>query len=361
VAKSLLAAAHERWPDRCFLLTVSTTTAFKLAQSAPPAEPVTWFPFDHRAVVRRFFEETNPAMLVLVETELWPNVIREAARREVPVAVVNGRLSDTHFPRLKNMGAMASALAQRISVAAVQSDHYGDRFRDLGVAPDRVHTTGNIKFDSVATEVPSEKQEDIRQAWSIAEGDPLLVFGSTRPGEEALAARCWERLREDFPRLRLVVAPRHSTRAEEAAACFAEPVTRRSALAKGQPVDDSRILILDTVGELVSFYGLAAAAVIGGSFYPGVNGHNPIESAALSVPTIFGPHMNNFGEAAALLAASGGARQVQSADELASALATLFRDDEDRRAMGQRAREVVSTQRGATQRTLDLLEGLLRD
>ena len=211
--------------------------------------------------------------------------------------------------------------------------------------------TGTTKFDTVATEIEPALRQRTRRDAGFAAGAPVIVFGSTRPGDEALAAQCWCYLRDRVPGLCLVVAPRHNGRAVEAAAHFGDEARLRS-------TDDhapTAVLVLDTHGELVHFYAIADVAVVGGSWYPGVEGHNPLEPAALGVPTVFGPFMGNFAEAARALLHGRGARQLFEPGELPALLEDLLADPTERRALGTRGRKAVLDNRGATKRNLDLI------
>lgn len=360
VAKPLIAAMRRRWPEAPHLLTTSTINGHALAQSCGADAEIAWFPMDHPWVVRRFFDRAQPRALVLIETELWPNVLREAHRRAVPVVLVNGRISDKHFARYMRFKALLRSGLARLSAAGMQNDEYADRIVAIGAPREVVHVTGNIKFDGVATSLEADLVARLRAESGLSPGAPTLVFGSTRPGDEALAARCWSVLRDEFPSLRLVIAPRHLERLREALAPFDEPVIRRTEVLQGRRPTSERVFVLDTVGELVSFYGLASIAVIGGSFYPGVNGHNPLESAALGIPTVFGPYMRNFMDPARVLLEAQGARQAPGPEALTDMLRGLLRAPEEAARMAQRGREAVLANRGALERNLDLIASVLQ-
>ncbi|MFP4500332.1 MAG: 3-deoxy-D-manno-octulosonic acid transferase [Candidatus Hydrogenedentota bacterium] len=360
VARALLHAMGERFPAYPRLLTASTLAGFRIAQTAGnDIAALTWFPFDTPGAVRRFLGEARPAALVLIETELWPNVLRACAERGVPVLVVNGRISARHYQRYQRLRVLARSLFTQLTAVGAQDETHAARFRELGTPAACVHVTGNTKFDAVPAHVPPHTRQRLRAENGLGKA-PVLVFGSTRPGDEALAAACWRTLRDAFPALRLVIAPRHGERLREAMAPFAgEAVLLRSAVKAGHAPAGERVLFLDTVGELVSFYSLADAAVIGGSFYPGVEGHNPLEPAALGVPAVFGPHMDNFAEPARTLLQAQGAKRVYEVGALSGVLHDLLGDATLRRNMGTRARKCVLDNQGATGRNLELLAGLI--
>jgi 3-deoxy-D-manno-octulosonic-acid transferase len=230
----------------------------------------------------------------------------------------------------------------------------------LGARPEAVRVTGNQKFDAAPAELPPKQRQRLRLEYGIGPDDPVLIFGSTRPGDETLAADCWQNLRQKHPRLRLIIAPRHLDRVAEALAAFGGAALRRSEWPRATPRDPRAVLLLDTHGELVDHYAIASLAVIGGSFYPGVEGHNPIEPAALGIPVVFGPHMKNFAEPAALLREGGGARQLPGPDALCGALEALLADPPALQRMGTLARRTVLDQRGATARNVALITGALR-
>ncbi len=354
-ARPIVKALQARLPKVPMLLTVSTETGHVLAEKVCAEFAVTWSPFDTRAAVRRFLDKAQPRALVIVETELWPNLVRETRRRGVPVIVVNGRISDKHYPRYRRWRSFFAEVLRHVTAIGAQNDAYAQRFAAIGAAPGITHVTGNTKFDGVTTGIDAKARSRLRTENGFQPGQPILIFGSTRPGDEALAAACWRALCKDLPGLRLIVAPRHLERLPEAVAAFSEPILRRSEVKEGRSPDGERVFLLDTVGELVSFYAIASVAVVGGSFYPGVNGHNPLEPAALGVPTVFGPYMSNFTDPARALLAARGAIQVSRPEDLCAALRSLLADPAEQRQLGTRARKAVLDNQGAIDRNVDLV------
>lgn len=358
-ARPLVEAVRERWPHTPVVVTVSTVTGRALADRTLPAlATVMWLPFDHPWLVRGFVRRLRPRLLAIVETELWPALLHETAAAGCPIVLVNGRLSDRHIGRYRTFRSLLSPYLNEIGCAAMQNAEYARRIEDLSLPAERVHVTGNVKFDGAKSELDAARLEALRNEVGIGSGDRVVVFGSTRPGDEALAAQCWERLQRSDPRVRLVIAPRHLDRVREALQNFPEARLRSEATSLG-PTGPSQVLIVDTHGELPLFYALADVAVVGGSFYPGVEGHNPIEPAALGVPVVFGRYMGNFGDPSRMLVEAGGAKQVADPDSLPDVLESLLSDGARRRAMGAQARQVVIDNQGAVARTLDLLEAAL--
>ncbi len=358
-ARPLVAAIRATFPERPFLVTTSTMTGHKRALELYGSDNVTWFPFDTSRAVRGFIGALQPCALVLFETELWPNVLATCQGQKIPVLLANGRLSDKHQARYARYRFWYGPLVRNIDVACMQSDGYAERLAALGVDRARIHVTGNIKFDAVTTSIAARERQRIRTVWGLREEDVVLLFASTRPGDEDLASACWATLREEFPRLKLVLAPRHLDRAQEGVTPFSEPVALRSEFGRNDAREEARVFVMDTLGELSAFYAVAHVVVVGGSFYPGVNGHNPLEAAALGIPTVFGPYMSNFGEAAQVLVAAGGSVQVPCAEDLYLALSTLLGDKARQRQMGTAARRAVLSNQGAVGRTVEHLEALL--
>ncbi|HEX72239.1 MAG TPA: 3-deoxy-D-manno-octulosonic acid transferase, partial [Candidatus Hydrogenedentes bacterium] len=358
-ARPIIHALQERFPDTPVLLSVSTASGHALAQKDPAGALLTWFPFDVKETVRHFVRAANPRALILIETEIWPNVLRETRRFGAPVIVVNGRLSDKHIARYRRWRRFFAPIFMQLTAVGAQNDDYARRFIEIGADPAAVKVTGNTKFDGVITSVDPRMRIRSKAENGFPPDHPILLFGSTRPGDEALAAQCWRALREEFPSLRLVVAPRHRDRLEEAMAPFDDPILRRSEVQQGRMPAGERVFFLDTVGELVQFYAIASVAVVGGSFYPGVNGHNPLEPAALGAPTVFGPYMSNFTDPARALTDAHGAIQLRGPESLCETLRALLRDPARQRQLGTRGRKAVLDNRGAVQRNVDLIADVL--
>ena len=360
VAKPLMAKLQERFPGVSILLTTSTVGGYELARKQVSGTELAWCPFDLAASVRKFIQRARPRILVLVETEIWPNLVREARRADIPVVLVNGRLSEKHFARYRRFQWCLKQVFSLVSAAGMQTEEYARRIVQLGAHPDGVQVAGSIKFDTVQTELDAHTRARLRRALGVQPGHPILIFGSTRPGDEALAGTCWRALRDAFPGLSVIVAPRHMDRLPDAIRAFDEPVLRRSEILDGKLPSGARVIILDTVGELVQFYAIADVAVIGGSFFPGVEGHNPLEPAALGVPTVFGPYMKNFPEPAEVLREENGAIQVQAPEELPEALRRLLADPAECRRLGTRGRRAVLSHRGALARNVELIARIMR-
>ena len=339
------------------MLTVSTRTGYDHAQSRCEPATLAWLPFDHAPLVQEFVRQVQPRLLALVETELWPRLVYECTRAGVPIALVNGRLSARHYKRYRLARAFFRPTFERLSLAAMQDEAYRERAIALGAHPAKTIATGSTKFDGARLSFSGEERAAVWHDLQLPPSTDIIVFGSTREGgDEALAQRCWERLRDD-PNRHLVIAPRHNTRLEDALKPFSEPVLRFSDALKGQARNGERITVVDVTGHLVRCYAIARVAVIGGSFYGAVNGHNPIEPAALGIPTLFGPKMGNFRDAAEQLTAAHGAVQVASPDDLPQAILDVLTGGEGE-ALGSRGREVVVQARGAIARTLDAMATL---
>jgi 3-deoxy-D-manno-octulosonic-acid transferase len=353
-ARPLLRALRTQFGEQSVLLTVSTVTGRALAEDSSAEVPVTWFPFDTPSAVRSFFGAARPRALLLVETEIWPNVLREAGRRGVPVFIVNGRISDRHYTRFQRFARLFPGAFPGLHAVAAQSAEDADRYRILGVPPSRVQVLGSAKFDAVRISIDIHERARLRRQLGLTPDQVLVIFGSTRPGDEALAAECWATLKGQYPDAHLLVAPRHVERVPEILPLFPGALLR----SHGQRThfrERGDVMLLDTVGELATFYSIATVAVIGGSFFPGVEGHNPIEPAALGIATIFGPYMKNFAVPARALLAQNAAVQVPAPGALCAALQALLADTTERRCLGTRGRRVVLENRGTVDRTLALI------
>jgi 3-deoxy-D-manno-octulosonic-acid transferase len=358
-ARPLLPVLRERFPRHRLFLSTTTMTGNEVARkSVRGVDGLFYAPFDFPHPVRAALDVLNPSLLVLVETELWPNLIHEARRRGTRVALVNGRISPRSFPRYRRVRRLLRSVLSEVDLFLMQGEVHAERARELGAPPERVQVTGNLKYDAVEPGRLPERLARLIQGG--AEPRPLWVAGSTVGGEEELVLSAFHRVRERVPRARLLVAPRHPERFASVpplveAAGFR--CLRRSAL---DPLAwrDGEVLLLDSLGELAQVYALASVVFVGGSLVP-AGGHNILEPAVAGRAVVVGPHMENFQEIAEQFRSERALVQVASPDELAREVSALLVDAERRRGLGDRARELVSRNRGAVSRTADALGSLL--
>ena len=376
---TLVPAFHQRHPG--WLVVVSSTTDTGLAEARkrfPDLAVVAW-PFDFSWAVGVALDAVKPALVVLTESELWPNFLRAAKRRNVPVVVVNARMSPRSFARLRRVAGLARRLLfANVTRFAVQEEEYAERLRKLGVPGAKLVVTGSVKYDGAIGERGTPKTGELARLMSLASGgretpglnyrgshaprSPVVwLAGSTHAPEESIVLTVFARLRERFPHLRLILVPRHPDRFEEVARLVEQsglPFARRSRVAEPLP-EMPAVVLLDTVGELGAAWGLADVGFTGGSLDGKRGGQSMIEPAGYGVPCAFGPHVWNFRDAAKRLVEVGGAVMVRDAEELETELAKLIADAGRRGRMGAAARELVRRQQGATARTLEVLHAVV--
>jgi 3-deoxy-D-manno-octulosonic-acid transferase len=358
---SLVRTLDALLPDCLVVISTTTRTGQQLARERFGRRRVFYCPLDLPWAVRAWLRALQPRLLILAETEFWPNLLSGCFRRGIPVSVVNARISDRSWPRYRLLRLWFRPLLGRISRILAQSQTDAERLRALGCLPERVSAAGNLKFD-----VPAASQaEATLQLSSLATHLRLIVAGSTLDGEEAALLAAWPRLLAADPNLLLVLAPRHPERFAAVAALLARSGfswLRRSDWsstppAEIQPLSPGAIVLLDTIGELASVYSLASIAFVGGSLVP-AGGHNPLEPARFAVPIVIGPHYANFRAITEDLLAQNALR-IAANGRLAETLIDLLQNPADSRAMGERAKLVFDRQAGATGRCAEALLELL--
>ncbi|MGA2672384.1 MAG: 3-deoxy-D-manno-octulosonic acid transferase [Terracidiphilus sp.] len=357
----LVKALDAALPEYFIAVSTTTRTGQELARERFGANRVFYCPLDLPWAVRAYLNTLEPRLLVLAETEFWPNLLSGCFRRGIPVAVVNARISDRSWPRYRRLRWLWKPFLERLSQVLAQSGTDVERLKAIGCRPERVSVAGNLKFDVRA----AEEADAIRQLKDVAPGLRWVVAGSTLEGEEAALLEAWPRLLDADPELAMVLAPRHPERFGAVAALLLRsgiPWVRRSdwrsqAVGTLKPLDPGEIVLLDTIGELASVYSLAAVAFVGGSLIP-AGGHNPLEPAQFGVPIVMGPHTVNFRAITEDLLAHRAVR-IAAKEELAGVLIELLRDSEAARTMGERARQVFDQQAGATGRCVDAVKKLL--
>jgi 3-deoxy-D-manno-octulosonic-acid transferase len=363
-ARPLISELKRRYPNLRMFLSTTTMAGQQLARrSVQDVDAVFYFPFDLGFVVRRTLDLVRPKLFIMMETEIWPNLLRECRSRGVKTAVVNGRISARSFPRYRMVRPMMRRVLDDIDKFLVQGEESARRFIDLGADPARVVVTGSLKFDSLelsSTALQARARDRVLRYFRIASSRPVIVAGSTMKGEEAHVLRAFRRVRTAAPNTLLVLAPRNPERfgeAEQLARSEGWKVARRSDLAvDAEPRVD--IVILDTIGELATIYQIATVVFVGGSLVA-TGGHNVLEPAVFGKPIVFGPHMQNFLEIADAFISNGAGVQLANDQELDEAFLSLIGDPVRRARLGAAARALVEANRGANEKSVTVLASLL--
>src|SRR5215203_1415929 len=363
-ARPLARALLEGYPGHALVVSTTTLTGQRVAREAfkGQAARVFYFPFDWAWSVRRALRALNPSVVLMMETELWPRFFRECRRRGVSVALVNGRISEKSFGRYRAIRPFIRRVLSDLSLAAAQTNADAARLSALGLPPERLRVTGNVKFD-IEEMAASPLTEELRRRFRIDKDRPLVVAASTHAPEERVALESLKLLHSDAKRPRLLVAPRHPERFGEVASLI-----EASGLSWARRTDAPResdaacdLILLDSIGELRAVYPLAEVVFVGGSVAP-VGGHNVLEPALAARAVVTGPHTFNFKAIVAALLERDALVQLPETQgppadalSLARALRGLLDDEVRRRRTGERARAVLEENRGATARTVELL------
>lgn len=323
-----------------------------------------FLPLDLKVCLKPFFARLRPQLLIVAETELWPNLLRLARDNGTKVVLVNARLSQRSFRGYARFGFFFRGVVQSVDWIFAQTKEDADRFRQLGAT--RVSVAGNLKFDAKPP-ARGELSRSLRRGLEYSKRGPVLVAASTMAGEEPLVLRAWDSIRQKYPQAMIILAPRHPRRFEDVAELLAGEHRRFIRRTSLDPVDlgpqlaQTEILLLNTIGELAGVFELADVAFVGGSLVP-TGGHNLLEPAFWAKPVVFGPHMENFRDLAQQFLAAGAAFQVDGCDSLAARLIDLFASSELRTQVGENARQLVQSGSGATERVVerlsDWLEGI---
>ncbi len=360
-AVSLIRGLKKSFPEHALVLTNVTETGHAVAQDIPEIDLCLFFPFDISWAVRRVLRQVRPDIVVIVETEIWPNLVRCSQQAGIPLVLVNGRISDRSFPRYRKVRRFLQPVLNRFACLCMQTEQDGQRILTLGALPERVSVTGNLKFDMSCDGISSLTTESVRAAYGLPADSLVLVAGSTHPGEEELVLDAFVELRAQGVELCMVLAPRHPGRAHEVGQLLTlrgfNWVARTSLDGSTGALKAGDVLLVDTVGELLKLYAAADAVFVGGSLVP-VGGHNVLEAALLKKPVLFGPHMENFREIARLVVDAGAGKQIRST-ELTSELEAMLHDPETMQAMGLAGYNLLHQHAGATERTVSHIQRLL--
>ena len=349
LGKALISKLKENGEARPIVLSTFTSAGFDQAKKEG-VEYVFRMPPDFLLWIKPVLNHLCPAILVLIEAEMWPGLISECNHRKIPVLLANGRITQKSFDRYRSFSFVFKWIEKNISFFSMRTKKDADRILGLGVDSKKVGVNGNIKFDILVTKdniSPLEKKES---GW--------VVFGSTRPGDEGPVMEAVTKLYQEHPGLNFVIAPRHLERLSEVKELMVSYGIEFQLHSERLGSKNTRLVLLDQLGELNGYYAKGCLAFVGGSFNPRFGGQNIIEPASYGLPVVFGKHMNNFEEEARLLVESGGGIQLNNPEELHGVLNQLLADQEERQRLGKKAWETVVKNRGAVNKTIELITRL---
>lgn len=354
-----LSDSHE---DLSISVSVTTPTGREQAtKHLSDLAQISFLPFDNSNAVSRFLQRIRPDLLVMVETEIWPNLIYQCGQNNIPTLLMNGRMSAKSAQKYQKLSSLTRDTMSRISSVLAQFEADAHRFIELGCAADSVRTLGNLKFDAFLSDQLKKSAAELRDSWQLA-SRPVWIAASTHPGEERSLLELQSQLMQQFPDLLLILVPRHPERRPEIENLISiqglSPVIR-SELEKESVVDNHiSVLLVDTLGELNLFYGLSDLAFVGGSLIPH-GGHNPIEPALWDLPVLTGMHCHNFMEITEQLVTVGSLRQCTDSEKLRFELADLLANSDSRKTRGRLSRQVITGNQGSLERQKAQIERLL--
>jgi 3-deoxy-D-manno-octulosonic-acid transferase len=360
-ARPLLKALRNRYPNHAIVVTNTTETGKTTAAGFPEVDLCLYFPFDFLPSVRAMLRSVKPCIIIIMETEIWPNFCREAARNRIPLLLANGRISDRSIKRYLTFSWFFRPALRCFSTICMQSDIGRQRIAAIGADPETTIVTGNLKNDIPSQQVNEIERTRLRTLYAIPQDCCVLTAGSTRDGEEQYVISTYKKLTAERDNLFLVLVPRHPDRTGEIASLLDSAgvrYQRRTALSDNRLLQSGEVLLVDTVGEMMNLYALSDVAFVGGSLVP-LGGHNLLEPASVGVPSIFGPHMANFREIETLVLQYGAGIQIQNPEELTAACRALITSAELRCVLGQNGLKLMRDNGGATERHMEVIAGYL--
>lgn len=363
-ASPIVKELRRAYPEQKILVSTVTATGNAMAKRImTDADAIIFFPLDLPGLPSKVIDQIEPALFLPVETELWPNFMATLAKRQIPIVMVNGRISDRSFKRYGRFQPLFKEMLSSVSRFCMQSEQDAHYIQQLGAEPAKVVVTGNTKFDQVYSEVGEQEKNLLQNQLGLAPDQLVLIAGSTHSGEEEIILAAFKKLQEQYKTAKLILAPRNILRTPEVIdICKGQSLTavRRTELQFfPQSPLQSEVVILDTIGELGRFYSLASFVFIGGSLIPR-GGHNVLEPAAHGKPIIVGPHMFNFKDSYDLLTKGQACLTVQDAQSLAQELLVLAKDPEKQRQMGEQASQLIAANQGASALTVSYIQQVLR-
>ncbi|HEY5653912.1 MAG TPA: 3-deoxy-D-manno-octulosonic acid transferase [Pontiella sp.] len=359
VALKFIKAYRSKYPDACFALSTTTSTAHAIGRKEIDDRDVLfYFPVDLPIIIKKVLCIVNPERLVLVEGEFWPNLIRLADNKGIPISLINGRMSERSYKGYRKLKPLTSDILRRIKPVCVQVNKDAERMIGIGAPAEHVHVMGTVKFDVAERDLEGETgAREVMQKLHVTEDAVVLLGGSTWPGEEAVLCELYKKFKPDYPNLFLVLVPRHVERASEVIQCLEGQklsFVRRSQVELFDGTERPDVLFVDTTGELRNFYSVADMIFVGKSLKEN-GGQNPIEPAMYGKAVVVGPNMENFPSVMPVFVEQNAVMQVADEAELEEVIGLLLSDVELRTALGDRSAKVVAENRGVIERTVECL------
>ena len=369
-AKNITEKIDQEFPEWETFISTSTNTGFSVAKQNFKSKDVIYFPIDLSWITKKVIRQTKPSYILLVELEIWPNFLASAYKKNIPIIIVNGRISSKSFRAYKIISFFSktfyNSLTNNKNVYCARTELDAQRFRDLGIPDEQVFVTGTMKYDNIPTHADEDSKRELANLFHIKDNDIVLIGGSTHEGEEEILLRVFDKLNKSYPSLRLIIAPRHIERTKDVSRLVEKAgytpllkTTIEGPEYKWQNTN-KHVIILDTVGDLGKVYSLSDLVFVGKSLVPS-GGQNMMEPAGLGKPVIFGPHTSNFKEEVDLLLQKNAAIMVETEEELCRTIEDLIKNPEKAKDIGQKAQDVVNEKRGATERNMEIIRNILRN
>jgi 3-deoxy-D-manno-octulosonic-acid transferase len=361
----LLKRIKKEFTDLKIVLTTMTFTGNETAKTyLPEADQVLFLPIDHPFIIPRVIEKTQPNLLLIAETELWPNLLQSCGKKGIPIVLFNGRISQKSFQRYQLFKFFFKKCLKHISLFLMQTEEDRTRIIEMGGESQKTRVVGNLKFDQTFPSFTQEVVAEMAKHLGLQGNENILIAGSTHTGEEEILVNLYKELKKSNPHLLLILAPRHLERLEEVERILRKESfswLRKTSLSLGTGRSDQErpdVILLDTLGELMGLYSLGTLVFVGGSLVP-VGGHNPLEPLFFRKCVLFGPHMFNFLEISNRLIENGGAIQVSGKEDLFSQMKRLLFDEDARKEVGEKGYQFLQKHQGATERMFEEIRPLL--
>ncbi len=358
----LIQEIKKRYPSQKIILsTVTVTGSYTATIKAREVDAVIYFPFDYPFIVKRVVKKINPKLFITLETEIWPNILRELKRNNIPSVVISGRISNHSYHKYRWGRFFFRKVLKNIDAFCMQTEVDTRRIIDIGANRNRVSTIGNLKFDQCVPAMTAEEKEKLYNMLNLKKGQAIFIAGSTHKGEEDIVLEVFKNIKKTYADLTLLLAPRHPERFNEVANLLSHLKLRsikKTKIETGKKANHYDIILLDTIGELSKFYSIGTIIFVGGSLVK-IGGHNVLEPVAYKKAVIFGHYMDNFSEISRCLRESGGGLQIDNQEEFLSQAEMLLQNDTVRDRLGEKAFEVIAHNQGAINKAMEVIERFL--